>query len=156
MKKLLALGIAFAMVGALIPAVSGNTETIEVNMTPSGTIDITVNESYLNISALASSATAAVNILNDGDVNVLVNISATDTTDWNLTDGNVSSAHDQFNLTHLIDGETETAITTSDATFISNFAYDGDTNFNLTVRTPASTSTNDVQTSTITFTATAL
>ena len=158
MKKLFALGVAIAMVAAFIPAVSGDTsQTINVTMNPSTTASIVVNESYLNATGLGISNTTACNIQNDGSVNCTVEIKAANTTDWTLVSSDpTGSSLDDFALDYVIDGGSNTYITDADETFISDFGWDGDTNFNLSVYTPAYTSTNNEQTTTITFTATAL
>jgi hypothetical protein len=158
MKKILALGVAIAMVAAFIPAVSGETtQTINVTMNPSTTASIIVNESYLNATGLGISNTTACNIENDGSVNCTVEIKAANTTDWTLVSSDpTTDGLDEFALDYVIDGGSNTYITDANATFISDFGHDGSTNFNLSVYMPEFTSTNNEQTTTITFTATAL
>jgi len=160
MKKIV-VGLLITTLILSMLSVQAGTETITITMDPQETINIECNQSAWDPSAKLgeNEATSATwgNLTNEGDVAVLVNISATNSTGWTLEN---TAGHNQFNLSWTTDGSAFTLITTDDQTFDANIPASGQsgnyTTFGLKLYMPTSTSTGDVQTSTITFTATAL
>jgi maltose-binding protein MalE len=156
MKKIIALLMALVVAVSFTSAVSGDEETITVTMTPSATANISVNVSDISVTGLEKvETTSNVALNNTGNVSVNVTIGATDTTNWTLTDGDVSNAANEFNLTYDKEGSGDIAITTGTSDFETYFAYSGTKLFDITVRTPKYTDSDADQVSTITFTATA-
>lgn len=160
MKNLLIGAFAILLVVGFVAPVQGdNQATIDVTMNPSASINITCNQASWSPSARLteneSTATDWATLTNAGDVSVLVNVSASDSTNWTLAG---SPEHNQFELQMYID-TSWTDLTTSDQTFKNNLSPEGGSNtvdFGLWLYMPTTSSTASSQISTITFTATAL
>lgn len=160
MKKYLAILIAIAMVSSLTPiALAGNTDTIEVTLTPSGTVDIVVDqETYQPTCGIGASNQTAIdwaNLDNNGTVSVSVTIQGENSENWTISA--TGADHDQFKAEWYDVGLVDwNGFDATPETFDDNIAYDESVDFGLGVVMPTSTSTNDVQHYTVTFTATAL
>lgn len=171
MKKLIAILIAATMVCAIAPMVGADPEidTIVVTLTPGGTASIDVYNTSLGAGTAATwiptvSIGGSANtgedgfysINNTGKVQVDVTIMAETDDDWTIgADAGHDTVNLQYNLTHIGDW---TTITTGELSFLSNFPPEGQEGevrmFDLLVNMPTSSSTNEVQTITITFEAT--
>jgi hypothetical protein len=159
MKKLIAILLATVMACSFVTfAGAGDTDTINVTLTPNAIANINVNQSAWNGGAVGlgqNSSTAAnwANLTNDGSVSVSVSISAVPTGVWTISP---TRGHNQFVL--LTSGIVRT-LTVAPQVFINPLhpANDGTpqyANFGLTVNMPTSSSTNSSQAITITFTGT--
>jgi len=158
MKKILILAIVIAMISSFVmPAIAGNTDTIEVTLTPNAEADITVDQSQFNVTGLGSHNTTATDwatLTNSGDVSVSVDVSAENTTNWELD----TVGHNSFNLTITGDGGAIAGALKWDIaeTFDADILHGATVTFGLESYMPTSSSTNTEQTLTITFSATAL
>jgi hypothetical protein len=114
MKKILAIGMALVMVAmTAVPMINADdAETITINISPGPGVDINITDSSTAggnvittwnpscvVGETGNTETLDAFIWNDGLVNVTVDVTATDTTDWTLVDGQVSGTlHDKFSL----------------------------------------------------------
>ena len=161
MRKLIAILIATVMACAFVPLVGADsTDTIVVTLQPSGTVSITVSPATWGpVCAIASSntsATDAFTITNAGSVQVNVTVEATNTEAWVLAG---SASHNQFWMQYQNATSGLIDLANAPATFLSNFPSAGGGvatwDFGLKITMPTSSSTNEEQHSTITFSATA-
>jgi len=157
MRKITAILIATAMACAFAPLVgAGTTDTIVVTLSPSATASISVDQSIWSpvckLGETNSTSATWATITNNGDINVRVDINASNTESWTIAG---SAGHDQFKLETLGIALTLTA---SPQTFIANLPSDGGNTaqFGLKVTMPTTSSSSNTQHLTITFTATAL
>ncbi len=172
MKKILAIGMALVMLAMTsVPLSADDTETIDINMTPGGVVDIIIKNStdsewnsWSPTCSVGDSSTADTDgdinpyIENNGTVNVEINVSADDTTDWTIGD---AAGHDVFSI-NLTGGDLTFSggdyLDTTEQDFTDTLNCSGAetvVDFDLLLTMPTSSSTSDPQTTTITFTATA-
>jgi hypothetical protein len=156
MRKILAILVASAIVCAFAPAVGANTDTIVVTLSPNATADIEVDQPTwapsVGLGSDIQTAADWANLTNEGYVDVLVEVNATNTAAWTLAE---TAAHDAFKLATI--GVAKT-LTVAYQTFVADLPASGTTwqTFGLNVTMPTSSSTNISQTTTITFKATVL
>jgi len=157
MKKLIAIIILGMMACFPFATQAGPTDQITATFNP--TIDVSI---LLNVSTWSSTvalgltdetATDWGNVSNNGDVDVILNVSATDTVDWTIHA--TTPGHDQFvfALTGFDDVNLTTTNYTYDASFTANTGPPEYHHFGLKVWMPTTSSTGDQQTTTITFSA---
>lgn len=147
---------------AFAPTYQAQTDDLILYMQPSGTASIDVYNTSEGIGNQASwyfpdglgdtNSTAAdhYTLENDGDVNVDVSVNATNTTDWTL---NTTADHNKF---HVETDNPDVNLDWTFQSFVTDLAVDGTEPFGLTLSMPTTSSTNNLQTSTITFEATAV
>lgn len=162
MKKILALGIAVAMMMAfVIPATAGPTDTLIIYLNNDASADILVENATggdatwypsAGIGANEASGLTDYNCSNNGSVQVDIDIKGSVAGGWALGS---SAGHDTLYVAYNWTGNTWTEITTGDLDFSDDMAHDGYQLFGIMVDMPTSTSTGDAQTVTLTFTATA-
>ncbi|MEA3318897.1 MAG: hypothetical protein U9Q88_02635, partial [Bacillota bacterium] len=90
-------------------------------------------------------------VTNDGDVSFDVDIKATNTTNWTV---GATPSHNDFNMSFKLDGGTWTTMSYDDVDFVNDLASSATQKFGLRIYMPTTTSTNDQQNTTITFTIT--
>jgi hypothetical protein len=161
MRKIFAIMVLIgAVIAFCMPNVSANVETIEVTLTPSGTVDIEIDQSvWAPDCGIGSSNQTAVdwaNLDNNGTVSVSVTIEGENSEDWTIHDS--TAGNDQFKAEFykVEGGPAWEGFDADQETFDSDIAYDESVDFGLGVEMPTSTTTNNVQHFTVTFTATAL
>lgn len=162
MKKLMAIGIAIAMMSAFIPAVTASdTETITVEATFNPCVDIIIdNESWATDGAqgdITSTGEVWNNITNNGTVDVSIEVKAEMDTGsvWELV--TTTPDHDQWCIDLIGDLGNYALNQSADDLGMLNANGVGTyyKTFGLNVTFPESSSTQATQTATITFTATA-
>jgi len=161
MKRILPILVATAMlVGWIIPANAGETATITVTVTPSGTLSITVSPTTWDNGELAygssnSTSGGYFTVTNDGTITCKVQIKASDTTDWTLS---TSAGYNQFVMKASTDGGTtwSLTLTTSFQDLFSSIDPSSSDTFDLQLTMPTSGSTSTQQTITVTLQAVSL
>lgn len=160
MKKILIGVIAIVLALAMItPVQAGLTDTITVTLQPGATASITCNQSTwdptCSLGESEQTSTTWGNLSNDGEVNVSVTIKGTNTTNWDIHD--TTTAHDQF-VMRFYNGATWEGFDYDEETYTSDLPASGADykQFGLNVSMPPTSSSNDNQVVTVTFTATAL
>jgi hypothetical protein len=161
MKKYLVGAIALVLVASFIPlATAGDTDVISVTLTPAGTLSISCNQSSwdgegagLGATGTTSPADTWGSITNDGTLRCDVDVGVNDTSAWTVGG---AAAYNVFKFYINIEGDAEYAFAdgSTDIDFEEDLAKDATQNFGLKVDMPTSSSTNDAQTTEITFTAT--
>ena len=161
MKRILPILVATAMlVGWIIPVNAGETATITVTVTPSGTLSITVSPTTWDNGELAygssnSTSGGHFTVTNDGTITCKVQIKASDTTDWTLS---TSAGYNQFVMKASTDGGTTwgLTLTTSFQDLFSSIDPSSSDTFDLQLTMPTSGSTSTQQTITVTLQAVSL
>jgi len=101
MKKIIAILISIAMCATFAPMVGASDENITVTLTPSGTADITVNQTtWTPVAGLGTNeatGTEAFNLTSVGTVPVNVTVLCANSTsgDWEVAS---TPGHNQFNM----------------------------------------------------------
>ena len=148
------------LVGWIIPVNAGETATITVTVTPSGTLSITVSPTTWDNGELAygssnSTSGGYFTVTNDGTITCKVQIKASDTTDWTLS---TSAGYNQFVMKASTDGGNtwSLTLTTSFQDLFSSIDPSSSDTFDLQLTMPTSGSTSTQQTITVTLQAVSL
>ncbi len=162
MKKYIAGVTALVLMASMIPMVSADqpTQVISVTLTPGGTLSITCNRTAWDGEGAGLGETGTTTptdswgkITNTGTLRADITVKVNDTDDWTVES---SAGLDQFEFYINISGSGESQFTDGGTpiTFVDDLDKDQVKNFGLRVVMPTSSSTNNAQTTELTFTAT--
>jgi hypothetical protein len=152
-KKIYAIAIVALLLTWLVPSVgSADSDSINITLTPSGSIEINVNRTHWTFEVpLNTTGNTSLDwglIENNGTIAAYVEVMGTNTSDWTL---GTAQGHNQFNLSYIYNATVTGNITLEQGVFIDNLGAGENETFGLKVHMPVSTSVPTNQTTTIYF-----